>query len=48
MYIKNRRNSSKIKGCSPLQILSCLIVMRPATAYFSYTHRYMNCRKMNQ
>lgn len=40
MYIQNRRDSSKIKDCSPLQYLYNLIVKCHAIAYFAYTHRY--------
>ena len=39
MYIQNRRNSSKIKGYSPLQLLSGLTGLKPAIAYFAYIHR---------
>ena len=41
MYIQNRRNSSKFKGCSPLQLFSSLIGLKPAIAYFAYTDRYV-------
>jgi hypothetical protein len=37
MYIQNRRNSSKFKGYSPLQLLNGLIGLKPAIAYFAYT-----------
>src|SRR5690606_339964 len=40
MYIQNRRNSSKINGCSPLQNSNGLINLKPAIAYFAYTQRY--------
>lgn len=40
MYIQNRRNSSKFKGCSPLQNRNGLIGLKPAIAYFAYTNRY--------
>ena len=40
MYIQNRRNSSKFKGCSPLQYCNGLISLKPAIAYFAYTKRY--------
>lgn len=39
MYIQNRRNSSKINGCSPLQNSNGLINLKPAIAYFAYTQR---------
>ncbi len=39
MYIQNRRDSSKFKGCSPLQFLNGLIDLKPAIAYFAYTYR---------
>ena len=41
MYIQNRRNSSKFNGCSPLQNRNGLISLKPAIAYFAYTHRYV-------
>ena len=40
MYIQNRRDSSKFNSCSPLQNCSGLISLKPAIAYFAYTHRY--------
>ena len=40
MYIQNRRDSSKFKGCSPLQNCNGLISLKPAIAYFAYTKRY--------
>jgi hypothetical protein len=40
MYIKNRRDGSKFKRCSPLQPQCHLIMKWYAIAYFSYTHRY--------
>ncbi len=45
MYIQNRRNSSKFKGYSPLQLLYSLIGLKPAIAYFAYTQRYMQLKK---
>ena len=39
-YIQNRRDSSKFKGCSPLQSCNGLISLKPAIAYFAYTQRY--------
>ena len=40
MYIQNRRDSSKFKGCIPLQNGNDLISLNPAIAYFAYTHRW--------
>ncbi len=40
MYIQNRRDSSKIKGCIPLQLCFGLTGLKPAIAYFAYTNRY--------
>jgi len=40
MYIQNRRDSSKINGCSTLQLLNGLIGLKPAIACFAYTYRY--------
>lgn len=45
MYIQNRRDSSKFKGCSPLQLLNGLIDLKPAIAYFAYTQRYGQVQK---
>ena len=39
MYIQNRRDSNKFKGCSPLQNCNGLISLKPAIAYFAYTKR---------
>ncbi len=39
MYIANRRDSSKFKGCSPLQLCNGLIDLKPANGYYSYTNR---------
>jgi hypothetical protein len=39
MYIQNRRDSSKFKGCSPLQLHLGLISLKSAIAYFAYTKR---------
>jgi hypothetical protein len=39
IYIQNRRDSNKFKGCSPLQIYNGLISLKPAIAYFAYTKR---------
>lgn len=38
MYIANRRYSSKINGCSPLQFHIGLISLKLAIAHFAYTH----------
>lgn len=40
MCIKNRRDSSKFKGCRPLQPLCNLTEKLFEFAYFSDTHRY--------
>jgi len=45
MYIANRRDSSKINGCSPLQLHIGLIGLEPAIAYLPYTYR---CNQLNQ
>jgi len=45
MYIQNRRNSSKYSGCSPLKALIGLTGLKPAIAYFAYTHRYTQFKK---
>ena len=45
MYIQNRRDSSKFKGCSPLQNRNGLISLKPAIAYFAYTQRHMQSNK---
>ena len=42
MYIQNRRNSSKFKGYSPIQLLNGLIGFKPAIAYFAYTQLIYN------
>ncbi len=39
MYIQNRRDDRKFKGCSPLQNHNDLIGLKPAIAYFAYTQR---------
>lgn len=41
MYIQNRRDSGKFKGCSPLQHLNGLISLKSEIAYFAYTKRYV-------
>ena len=48
MYIQNRRDSSKFNGCSLLQLLNGLIGLKPAIAYFAYTCRYVQAKKMLQ
>ena len=40
MYKNNSRNSSKFKGCSPLQVSYSLIRKYHAIGYYSYTNRY--------
>ena len=40
MYKNNSRNSSKIKGCSPLQLSYSLTGKCHAVGYYSYTYRY--------
>jgi len=39
MYIQNRRDSSKFKGCSPLQNHNGLIGLKHAIANFAYSKR---------
>ena len=39
MYINNRRDSSKLKGCSPIEVYRNLKIECSAIAYFSYTER---------
>lgn len=43
MYKNNSRFSSKIKGCSPPQLLCNLTEELPAVGYYSYTERYALC-----
>jgi len=45
MYIKNRRDSSKFNGCSPLQLSCNLTGMKPAVGYYSYTNHYGQLKK---
>ena len=45
MYIQNRRDSSKFKGCRPLQNYCGMISLKPAIAYFAYTQRYLPLKK---
>ena len=44
MYIQNRRNSSKFKGCSPLKLLCNLKGNRPQSATFHTANRYIQYR----
>jgi hypothetical protein len=37
MHKNNSQNSSKFKGCSPLQLSCNLTGKKPAIGYFSYT-----------
>ena len=39
MYIKNKRDSSSIKACSPFELSYKLKDLRFEIAYFSYTQR---------
>jgi len=40
MYKNNSRNSSKFKGCSPLELSCNLTGKCHAVGYYSYTYRY--------
>jgi predicted aconitase len=40
MYKKNSRDSSKSKGCSPLQLSCNLTGKCHAVGYYSYTNRW--------
>jgi len=40
MYKNNSRDSSKFKGCSPLQLSCNLIGLKHAICYYSHTERY--------
>ena len=40
MYKNNSRASSKLKGCSPLQLSCNLTGLKPAIGYYSYTQRW--------
>ena len=40
MYKNNSRDSSKFKGCSPLQLSCNLTGKCHAVGYYSYTKRY--------
>ena len=42
MYIQNRRDSSKLKGCIPLKNCNSLISLRHALAYFAYTDKVIS------
>lgn len=48
LYIQNGRNSSKFKGCSPLQNYFGLIGLKPAIAHFAYTIRCAKGRAPRQ
>ena len=48
MYIANRRDSSKLKGDSPLQLYLGLIGLKHAIAYLPYTYRYRQAKKKTQ
>jgi len=41
MYKNNSRDSSKFKGCSPLQLSCNLTGKCHAVGYYSYTNRYV-------
>lgn len=45
MYKNNSRNSSKFKGCSPLQLLCNLTEKCHAVGYFSYTNRCVQAKE---
>ena len=45
MYKNNSQNSSKFKGCSPLQLSCNLIGKCNAIGYYSYTNRYEQFNK---
>ena len=44
MYIQNRRDSSKFKACSPLQLSCSLTGKCHAVGYYSYTNRYCDLK----
>jgi hypothetical protein len=48
MYIQNRRNSSKFKGCSPHQNCNGLISLKSAIAYFAYCQRWQQPKQTSQ
>ena len=45
MYIKNKRDSSNIKACSPFELSCKLKVLCFEIAYFSYTYRYVQAEQ---
>lgn len=45
MYIQNRRDSTKFKGCSPLQNCNVLKSLKTVIAYFAYTSRLRALKK---
>jgi len=45
MYNNNSRDSSNLKGYSPLQFSCNLTGMKPAIGHYSYTHLTPNCVK---
>lgn len=47
MYIQNRRFSSKLNGCSPLQYCNGLISLKPETDNFAFTKRWQNTDTVN-
>ncbi len=46
MYIKNKRDSSIIKVCSPFELFCKLKDLCFEIAYFSYTNRYQQPQNM--
>jgi hypothetical protein len=48
MYIQNRRDSSKINGCSPLQLLCSLTGNRPQSATFNTATVASNLKRQCQ
>jgi|GEM_PF-6155992 len=47
MYKNNSRLIIDIKGCSPLQLSCNLIGKCRAIGYYSYTHRYKQCKEID-
>lgn len=45
MYENNSRDSSKIKGCSPLQLSCKLKDLSPAVGYYSFANPYKQAEK---
>lgn len=45
MYIQNRLDGTKFKGCNPLQHRKVLISLKPVIAYFAYNQRYDQLNK---